>query len=241
MHRRIKLKTLNEHIVCKICKVCKSCIVKHLEEKNTCPNCHIIIHQSHPLHYISYDRTLQDIVYKLVPNLQKSIHFIIIILSTDVLNFSYVNTSKSLDEIEREKEFYLSRVLPYPRLNGENNTPQDVNSNPSADLNSNSFNYHRDDEQIGVELISFSESHLKQVKTRYIKCSSQLTITQMKKIISLMLFKTCDKHHNIDLFYNEELLGKDHTLKFVFVTRWRFKRGPLKLYYRPSYQLLSYK
>lgn len=177
--------------------VCKSCIVKHLEEKNTCPNCHIIIHQSHPLHYISYDRTLQDIVYKLVPNLQKSIHFIIIILSTDVLNFSYVNTSKSLDEIEREKEFYLSRVLPYPRLNGENNTPQDVNSNPSADLNSNSFNYHRDDEQIGVELISFSESHLKQVKTRYIKCSSQLTITQMKKIISLMLFKTCDKHHNV--------------------------------------------
>ncbi|KAI7692945.1 Polycomb group RING finger protein 3 [Sarcoptes scabiei] len=227
MHRRIKLKTLNEHIVCKICKgylieattvteFCKSCIVKHLEEKNTCPNCHIIIHQSHPLHYISYDRTLQDIVYKLVPNLQKN-------------------------EIEREKEFYLSRVLPYPRLNGENNTPQDVNSNPSADLNSNSFNYHRDDEQIGVELISFSESHLKQVKTRYIKCSSQLTITQMKKIISLMLFKTCDKHHNIDLFYNEELLGKDHTLKFVFVTRWRFKRGPLKLYYRPSYQLLSYK
>ncbi|KAI7692946.1 Polycomb group RING finger protein 3 [Sarcoptes scabiei] len=194
MHRRIKLKTLNEHIVCKICKgylieattvteclhtFCKSCIVKHLEEKNTCPNCHIIIHQSHPLHYIN--------------------------------------------EIEREKEFYLSRVLPYPRLNGENNTPQDVNSNPSADLNSNSFNYHRDDEQIGVELISFSESHLKQVKTRYIKCSSQLTITQMKKIISLMLFKTCDKHHNIDLFYNEELLGKDHTLKFVFVTRWRFK------------------
>ncbi|KAI7692947.1 hypothetical protein SSS_01313 [Sarcoptes scabiei] len=152
--------------------VCKSCIVKHLEEKNTCPNCHIIIHQSHPLHYISYDRTLQDIVYKLVPNLQKN-------------------------EIEREKEFYLSRVLPYPRLNGENNTPQDVNSNPSADLNSNSFNYHRDDEQIGVELISFSESHLKQVKTRYIKCSSQLTITQMKKIISLMLFKTCDKHHNV--------------------------------------------
>ena len=50
--------------------VCKSCLVKHLEERNTCPNCDIVIHQSHPLNYISFDRTMQDIVFKLVPNLQ---------------------------------------------------------------------------------------------------------------------------------------------------------------------------
>lgn len=31
-----------------------------------------MIHQSHPLNYISYDRTMQDIVYKLAPNLQQS-------------------------------------------------------------------------------------------------------------------------------------------------------------------------
>ena len=52
--------------------VCKSCLVKHLEDHNTCPDCQIVIHQSHPLNYISYDRTMQDIVYKLVPNLQQS-------------------------------------------------------------------------------------------------------------------------------------------------------------------------
>lgn len=45
--------------------------VKHLEENNTCPTCLITIHQSHPLNYISFDRTMQDIVYKLVPNLQE--------------------------------------------------------------------------------------------------------------------------------------------------------------------------
>ena len=49
--------------------VCKSCLVKHLEERNTCPECNSIIHQSHPLQYISFDRTMQDIVYKLVPNI----------------------------------------------------------------------------------------------------------------------------------------------------------------------------
>lgn len=52
--------------------VCKSCLVKHLEENNTCPTCGNVIHQSHPLQYISFDRTMQDIVYKLVPNLQES-------------------------------------------------------------------------------------------------------------------------------------------------------------------------
>lgn len=45
--------------------------MKHLEENNTCPTCENVIHQSHPLQYISFDRTMQDIVYKLVPNLQE--------------------------------------------------------------------------------------------------------------------------------------------------------------------------
>lgn len=52
--------------------VCKSCLVKHLEENNTCPSCENVIHQSHPLQYISFDRTMQDIVYKLVPDLLES-------------------------------------------------------------------------------------------------------------------------------------------------------------------------
>lgn len=109
MERKIKLRSLNSHIICKICggylidattvteclhtcitcyrfiqsslliptyfysiAVCKSCLVKHLEENNTCPSCNIMIHQSHPLQYISFDRTMQDIVYKLVPDLQDS-------------------------------------------------------------------------------------------------------------------------------------------------------------------------
>lgn len=29
-----------------------------------------MIHQSHPSHYVAFDRTVQDIVYKLVPDLQ---------------------------------------------------------------------------------------------------------------------------------------------------------------------------
>lgn len=57
--------------------VCKSCLLKHLEEDNTCPKCLILIHQSHPTQYISYDRTMQDIVYKLVPNLHEGTFFLL--------------------------------------------------------------------------------------------------------------------------------------------------------------------
>lgn len=32
----------------------------------------------------------------------------------------------------------------------------------------------------------------------------------------------------LDILCNEEILGKDHTLKFVVVTRWRFKVRPCK-------------
>ena len=32
--------------------------------------CDEVIHQSHPMNYIKFDRTMQDIVYKLVPNLE---------------------------------------------------------------------------------------------------------------------------------------------------------------------------
>merc|ERR1712004_276158 len=35
-----------------------------------CPQCEEVIHQSHPKNYISLDRTMNDIVMKLVPGLQ---------------------------------------------------------------------------------------------------------------------------------------------------------------------------
>ena len=70
----LKLTELNPHLICALCNgylinatttveclhtFCKSCIVKHLEDTNTCPQCNDMIHQSHPLDYIAYDRTMQ--------------------------------------------------------------------------------------------------------------------------------------------------------------------------------------
>ncbi|CAO1415267.1 unnamed protein product [Diamesa serratosioi] len=219
MERKIKLKTLNSYITCQICQgyfidattiveclhtFCKSCLVKHLEENNNCPACDIVIHQSHPLQYISFDRTMQDIVFKLVPKLQD-------------------------DEMNREREFYKARNLPCPKdvpIVAETEIEQKVND-PHQD-------YHRLDEQVNLCLECNTSSNLKTLKRRYIRVSSQATITQLKKFVAKKVLNAIEKYRDIDILCNDELLGKDHTLKFVYVTRWRFKDPPLRLQYRPK-------
>ncbi|KAG9338165.1 hypothetical protein JZ751_027033 [Albula glossodonta] len=98
---KLKIKDLNEHIVCYLCAgyfidattiteclhtFCKSCIVKYLQTSKYCPMCNIKIHETQPLLNLKLDRVMQDIVYKLVPGLQES-------------------------EDKRIKEFYQSRGL----------------------------------------------------------------------------------------------------------------------------------
>ncbi|KAM0725933.1 Polycomb group RING finger protein 3 [Formica fusca] len=219
MERRIKLKTLNSHITCKICRgylidattvteclhtFCKSCLVKHLEEKHTCPTCQIVIHQSHPLQYISFDRTMQDIVYKLVPDLQEN-------------------------EIKRERDFYRARGLACPK-DILPNAGEVEEERANADAHAES-DYHRTDEQVNVCLECMNAS-LKTLKRRFIRCSAQATITHMKKFIAKKVLSGMEKYRDIDILCNNELLGKDHTLKFVYVTRWRFRDPPLRLQYR---------
>uniref|UniRef100_A0ACB8F977 Uncharacterized protein n=1 Tax=Sphaerodactylus townsendi TaxID=933632 RepID=A0ACB8F977_9SAUR len=84
--RMINLSELTPYIMCSICKgyfidattiteclhtFCKSCIVRHFYYSNRCPKCNIVVHQTQPLYNIRLDRQLQDIVYKLVVNLEE--------------------------------------------------------------------------------------------------------------------------------------------------------------------------
>lgn len=54
--------------------VCRSCIVRYLETNKYCPVCDVQVHKTKPLLNIRPDKTLQDIVYKLVPRLFQSMH-----------------------------------------------------------------------------------------------------------------------------------------------------------------------
>ncbi|XP_028419146.1 polycomb complex protein BMI-1-like [Dendronephthya gigantea] len=80
----LKLSEMNENLTCPLCKgylidactiveclhsFCKSCIVRFLDTSYNCPVCHTEVHKTKPLVNVRPDPTLQDIVYKMVPNL----------------------------------------------------------------------------------------------------------------------------------------------------------------------------
>lgn len=67
-----------------------------------------------------------------------------------------------------------------------------------------------------------------------------ITVSELVSLTSISKSKLqsdlpliCVLSQQIDIMCNDEMLGKDHTLKFVQVTRWRFRSPPLKLSYRP--------
>ncbi|XP_050716328.1 mucin-2-like [Eriocheir sinensis] len=85
--RRVKLTQLNAHLVCVLCSgyfvdattiieclhtFCKTCIVRYLQTSSFCPICDVQVHKTKPLLSLREDRTLQDVVFKLVPGLFNS-------------------------------------------------------------------------------------------------------------------------------------------------------------------------
>ncbi|VDL18585.1 unnamed protein product [Hymenolepis diminuta] len=222
LNEQTDLASLNPHLTCKLCHgylidavsiteclhpFCKSCIVKHLATKNTCPECGIIIHQSHPLNYISADRTLQDIVYKIVPNLK------------EVERKNRADFYRSIGRSPPPNEDFINE---YKALSISQNTDCS-NKNIPSDSPSSDSNYHRDDDCVYVKLESGSES-LKPLRLKYLRISSKATVTHLRKYIALKIFDDISRFKEIDLFIlNSEagtFLGRDHVLKFVQVVYW---------------------
>jgi len=220
-------------ITCKICSgylvdattvteclhtFCKSCIVKHLEDNIHCPECEVMIHQSHPLDYIAFDRTMQDIVYKLVPGLEDS-------------------------EYKREREFYEERGLPCPKdMEVENEVKENDEPEEEAETEEHEKeaeaggDYHRFEEQVNLLLESAEPTKMRNMSRKYVRVSSMATITHLKKFLAIKILEEDDPeaYRGIDITCDGELIPKDHTLKFVYITRWRTKDPPLKLMYGPK-------
>ncbi|XP_005089722.1 polycomb group RING finger protein 3 [Aplysia californica] len=107
----IPIHSVNPHLICGLCQgylyeactitecmhsFCKNCIVKHLERSLNCPMCAILIHPTDPFVHIRLDGLLQDIVYALLPHVEK-------------------------EELERERLFYEKHgdSLGYPEQKKE--------------------------------------------------------------------------------------------------------------------------
>ncbi|CAJ0562209.1 unnamed protein product, partial [Mesorhabditis spiculigera] len=60
------------------------------------------------------------------------------------------------------------------------------------------------------------------------------TINTIKRYLALCLWNDVAKYQELDVFCNNELMGKDFSMKFIRMTRWRQKAAdaPLELEYR---------
>lgn len=117
---------------------------------------------------------MQDIVYKLVPNLQQN-------------------------EIKRERDFYRRRGLPYPKnANGANGIDKDVYTFQShKDFKDENSDKHRSDEQVNILLETQSTPTMKQMKRKYIRCSAQATITHLKKFVAKKLYNNLERYKEV--------------------------------------------
>ncbi|XP_031646065.1 polycomb group RING finger protein 1 isoform X1 [Oncorhynchus kisutch] len=211
---KLKIKDLNEHIVCYLCAgyfidattiteclhtFCKSCIVKYLQTSKYCPMCNIKIHETQPLLNLKLDRVMQDIVYKLVPGLQER-------------------------EDKRIKEFYQSRGLErVVQPSGEDSIP-DATGLPFTTFDHSKAHFYRYDEQVSLclERQSLSLSGKKDktkltLQQKFVRCSVRAEVRHLRKVLCHRL--NVEKHQ-VQMFFNNEFLPDHMTMKRLWLSHW---------------------
>ncbi|XP_053731174.1 polycomb group RING finger protein 5-B-like isoform X1 [Synchiropus splendidus] len=239
MGRKYLVKDFNHFITCYLCRgylikpttvteclhtFCKSCIVQHFEESNDCPRCGIQVHETNPLEMLRPDNTLEEIIFKLVPGLRDR-------------------------EEQQELEFWRRNP---PWDNGEGNprcqqvvSPRAIGNGADGGASgreddNGEEDYHRSDPQIAICLDCLrntgqsEETSVTDLMKRFIRCSSRVTVGTIKKFLSLKL--KLPSSYELDVLCNGEIMGRDHTLEFIYMTRWRLhgeNTYPMVLEYRP--------
>ncbi|XP_014438804.1 polycomb group RING finger protein 6 [Tupaia chinensis] len=191
---------------------CKSCIVRHFYYSNRCPKCNIVVHQTQPLYNIRgflplgawihsgvegtetktlkrLDRQLQDIVYKLVINLE-----------------------------EREKnqmhDFYKERGLEVPKPA----VPQPVPSSKGRSKKALESVFRIPPEldmSLLLEFIGANEGtgHFKPLEKKFVRVSGEATIGHVEKFLRRKM--GLDPACQVDIICGDHLLEPYQTLREI--------------------------
>lgn len=226
MHRttRIKITELNPHLMCVLCggyfidattiieclhSFCKMCIVRYLETSKYCPICDVQVHKTKPLLNIRSDKTLQDIVYKLVPGLFKN-------------------------EMKRRRDFYAE----HPSVEATNGSNEDrgevadedkriITDDEIISLSIEFFDQNKFKPSVGSE-----EKPLKEQgnNKRYLQCPAAMSVMHLRKFLRSKMDIPCT--YQVEVMYEDEPLKDYYTLMDIaYIYTWR-RNGPLPLKYR---------
>ncbi|KAM9332613.1 polycomb complex protein BMI-1-A [Pholidichthys leucotaenia] len=223
MHRttRIKITELNPHLMCVLCggyfidattiieclhSFCKMCIVRYLETSKYCPICDVQVHKTKPLLNIRSDKTLQDIVYKLVPGLFKN-------------------------EMKRRRDFYAEH--PVDASNGSNEDRGEVADEDKRiitddEIISLSIEFF-DQSRLGCGGED-KQSKDQVTNKRYLQCPAAMTVMHLRKFLRSKM--DIPNTYQVDVMYEDEPLKDYYTLMDIaYIYTWR-RNGPLPLKYR---------
>ncbi|KAL3068529.1 hypothetical protein niasHT_030820 [Heterodera trifolii] len=273
----IRLNSLNPYITCPLCNgylveattvidclhtFCKSCLLKYFEDNNDCPKCHNQIHQSHPSHYVAFDRTMQDIVYKLVPGMQaeeqrrreqfKKRH-------------QQMKEAREMNGRAAEKHNHqhisssATAVVPPPNATDENSA-EGAEQLKGANLATAASKTEKIDEngdtnencayRVGVccDEQDATTAHRRQdepvlirlvpgsslspLDRPFVRLSAFSTVNTVKRLLAFLLLNDITKYNDFDVFCNRELMGRDFSMAFIRKTRWRSRTEPLELTYK---------
>ncbi|XP_064187015.1 polycomb complex protein BMI-1-A isoform X2 [Anguilla rostrata] len=226
MHRttRIKITELNPHLMCVLCggyfidattiieclhSFCKMCIVRYLETSKYCPICDVQVHKTKPLLNIRSDKTLQDIVYKLVPGLFKN-------------------------EMKRRRDFYAE----HPSVDAANGSNEDrgevadedkriITDDEIISLSIEFFDQNKMEKQGSMDEKKAKEEVNNK---RYLQCPAAMTVMHLRKFLRSKM--DVPSTFQIEVMYEDEPLKDYYTLMDIaYIYTWR-RNGPLPLKYR---------
>ncbi|AWP20772.1 Polycomb complex protein BMI-1-A [Scophthalmus maximus] len=223
MHRttRIKITELNPHLMCVLCggyfidattiieclhSFCKMCIVRYLEASKYCPICDVQVHKTKPLLNIRSDKTLQDIVYKLVPGLFKN-------------------------EMKRRRDFYAEH--PVDASNGSNEDRGEVADEDKRiitddEIISLSIEFF-DQSRLGAG-VEDKQCKDQVANKRYLQCPAAMTVMHLRKFLRSKM--DIPNTYQVEVMYEDEPLKDYYTLMDIaYIYTWR-RNGPLPLKYR---------
>ncbi|XP_041122933.1 polycomb complex protein BMI-1-like isoform X2 [Polyodon spathula] len=221
---RIKITELNPHLMCALCggyfidattiveclhSFCKTCIVGYLETNKYCPMCDVQVHKTRPLHSIRSDKTLQDIVYKLVPGLFK-------------------------DEMKRRRDFYAANPTA-DAANSSNEDRGEVREEEKRiitddEIISLSIEFHEGNTNEKKVVKETQEAVKEKVNSkRFLRCPAAMTVMHLSKFLRSKM--DIPSNYRIEVLYEDEPLKDYYTLMDIaYIYTWR-RNGPLPLKY----------
>lgn len=239
-HRTVHFpaRDVNPHLVCRICAgyfrdastiveclhtFCKSCLLKEFRKGlGVCPHCNVYLGPN-PTNVIMFDRTLQEIVDKIFPELEEK-------------------------DKKEEEEFYKDRGIslkpefaavarelhnsePRKRLKrataGEKEEFVRFKITPERESDIAAGESKSD---VGAGAGAAKSDRLPSLQKPYLRTQGKLKMAHLKKYLCRKL--GISNTDEIEILCNGEVLGQELSLNFISRTRWCNSSADLTLHYR---------